>query len=141
MFFQRCSNSAKSFPRCSMLARDQSRIPPGRSIRFTSSPVKGAYFARQVQKSPAILSRESVWAHELANQAGKKIINATYALFILQSFEKRAGSEKQKLEQSTVCRKGSLRDDGKAPNSNLQHSLKLQASNRQRSHSERRRGI
>jgi len=25
------------------LARDQSRIPPGRSIRLTSSPVNGAY--------------------------------------------------------------------------------------------------
>jgi hypothetical protein len=43
-----------------MLARDQSRIPPGRSIRFTSSPVNGAYFARQVQKSSASLFSDSL---------------------------------------------------------------------------------
>src|SRR5262249_33076514 len=43
-----------------MLARDQSRIPPGRSIRLTSSAVKGPYFARQTQKSSANLSSVSV---------------------------------------------------------------------------------
>src|ERR1700693_2034954 len=43
-----------------MLARDQSRTPSGRSIRFTSSLVNGAYFARHVQKSSASLSSDSV---------------------------------------------------------------------------------
>ena len=42
-----------------MLARDQSRIPPGRSIRLTSSAVNGAYFARHAQKSSANCSSES----------------------------------------------------------------------------------
>ena len=42
-----------------MLARDQSRIPPGRSIRLTSSAVNGACFARHAQKSFANCSRES----------------------------------------------------------------------------------
>ena len=45
-----------------MLARDQSRIPPRRSIRFTSSPVNGAYFARHVQKSSASLSSAPAFA-------------------------------------------------------------------------------
>jgi len=30
---------------------------PGRSIRFTSSPVNGAYFARQLQNHPPIFER------------------------------------------------------------------------------------
>src|SRR4051812_48318602 len=41
-----------------MEARDQSRSPPARSIRLTSSLLNGAYFARQFQKSSA--SFESV---------------------------------------------------------------------------------
>ena len=39
-----------------MLARDQSRVPPGRSMRFTSSPVNGAYFARHPEVQPATLT-------------------------------------------------------------------------------------
>jgi hypothetical protein len=34
-----------------MAAADQSRVPPGRSILFTSSPVNGAVRARHDQKS------------------------------------------------------------------------------------------
>src|SRR5215469_14421326 len=60
IFFQRASKSARSLRRWSTLARDQSRIPPGRSIRGTSSPLNGAYFARHFQKSSASLSSESV---------------------------------------------------------------------------------
>jgi hypothetical protein len=54
-----------------MLAFDQSRTPPGRSIRFTSSPVNGAYFARQAQKSSASLSRESASDWPLADRASE----------------------------------------------------------------------
>src|SRR5437016_10008479 len=60
IFFQCAANSARSLRCLSMAAADQSRVPPGRSIRFTSSPVNGAYLARHVQKSPASLSRASV---------------------------------------------------------------------------------
>src|SRR5436190_13735972 len=60
IFFQRAANSARSLRCLSMAAADQSRVPPGRSIRFTSSSVNGAYLARHVQKSPASLSRGSV---------------------------------------------------------------------------------
>src|SRR5213592_207595 len=54
-----------------MLASDQSRIPPGRSIRLTSSPVNGAYFARQAQKSSANLIKESGCVWLLANRASE----------------------------------------------------------------------
>src|SRR6266404_6662193 len=41
-----------SAARCfSIVACDQSRMPPGRSIRGTSSPVNGRYWARQLQNS------------------------------------------------------------------------------------------
>src|SRR5262245_39388472 len=49
-----------------MLARDQSRIPPGRSIRLTSSGENGACFARHAQKSRASLSNASICADALA---------------------------------------------------------------------------
>src|SRR5438874_6584667 len=52
-----------------MLACDQSRIPPGRSIRFTSSSVNGAYFARHDQKSFANFCNESACVWLLANRA------------------------------------------------------------------------
>jgi hypothetical protein len=49
-----------------MLALDQSRIPPGRSMRFTSSAVNGAHFARQAQKSSASLPNASACTGALA---------------------------------------------------------------------------
>jgi hypothetical protein len=55
-----------------MPACDQSRNPLGRSIRFTSSPVNGAYFARQVQKSSANFSRGSMADAEHPTEAMKK---------------------------------------------------------------------
>jgi hypothetical protein len=57
-----------------MLARDQSRTPPGRSNRLTSSPVNGAYFARHVQKSLASCSSDSApatFAPQIAINASK----------------------------------------------------------------------
>src|SRR5436853_5453628 len=50
-----------------MLVRDQSRTPPGRSSRFTSSPVNGAYLERHAQKSSAILTSESACTPSAAN--------------------------------------------------------------------------
>src|SRR6185503_14940231 len=58
-----------------MLACDQLRIPPGRSIRLTSSAVNGAYLARHVQKSSASFSSESgcAWAiAEIASEVSSK---------------------------------------------------------------------
>ena len=53
-FFQRASNSAISCCRFSMPRFDQSRIPPGRSIRLTSSPVNGAYPRATSRNRPPI---------------------------------------------------------------------------------------
>src|SRR5204863_5047666 len=50
-----------------MPARDQSRIPPGRSIRLTSSAVNGAYFARQAQKSLPSVSSEPACGRAIAS--------------------------------------------------------------------------
>jgi hypothetical protein len=57
---------------------DQSRSPPGRSMRFTSSPVKGAYLARQVQKSSASFSRGLTSATAEEATAQSKSIRATF---------------------------------------------------------------
>src|SRR4030095_480166 len=80
-FFQRASNSAKSFLCLSMLARDQSRVPPGCSSRLTSSPVNGAHFARHAQKSFANLSKESVAAEASPNNTAPR--NNTAQLFFM----------------------------------------------------------
>jgi hypothetical protein len=66
-----------------MLARDQSHIPPCRSIRLTSSPVNGAYFARQAQKSSASLGNASVCAGVLALKP-QRIATQTAALTLEQ---------------------------------------------------------
>src|SRR4030095_10708886 len=92
-FFQRASNSARSFLCLSMLARDQSRVPPGCSSRWTSSPLTGAHFARHAQKSFANLSRESVAAEASPNNTAPR--NNTAQLFfmselILTSIERHA---------------------------------------------------
>src|SRR5438094_5134262 len=54
-----------------MLARDQLRLPPGRSMRLTSSPVIGAYCARHTQESSANFSSESACARAVASIASE----------------------------------------------------------------------
>src|SRR4029453_3479685 len=60
-----------------MLVPDQSRLPPGRSIRLTSSAVNGAYRARHAQKSSASLPNASVSAGALGLKPQKTATQTT----------------------------------------------------------------
>src|SRR5205823_12604332 len=91
------------------LACDQSRSPPGRSIRLTSSSVNGAYLARHFQKLSASLSSDSAFNQALANVTKRTTGSARREILIDMSFagEARRGS-KNLINADRLIRSGIL---------------------------------